>query len=89
MSVSCVVLGGDLVLSRTCPLVTQLALLLRMNQLPVQVSGYYGDDYLSYFVIEFDQFLAQRVNVGTSLPPARTKPQMQKAEEQSDELFAL
>ncbi|XP_065900045.1 TOM1-like protein 2 [Dysidea avara] len=38
---------------------------------------------------EFDQFLAQRVNVGTSLPPARTKPQMQKAEEQSDELFAL
>lgn len=39
--------------------------------------------------IEFDQFLAQRVTVGTSLPPARTKPQMQKAEEQNDELFAL
>lgn len=38
---------------------------------------------------EFDQFLAQRVTVGTSLPPARTKPQMQKAEEQNDELFAL
>ena len=40
-------------------------------------------------IIEFDQFLAQRVTVGTSLPPARTKPQMQKAEEQNDELFAL
>ena len=39
--------------------------------------------------VEFDQFLAQRVTVGTSLPPARTKPQMQKAEEQNDELFAL
>lgn len=89
MSVSSDILGGDVILSRMCPLVTQLPLLLRMNQLLVQVSGCYGDNYLPYSIIEFDQFLAQRVNVGTSLPPARTKPQMQKAEEQSDELFAL
>jgi len=40
-------------------------------------------------ILEFDQFLAQRVTMGASLPPARTKPQMQKAEEQNDELFAL
>lgn len=38
---------------------------------------------------EFDQFLAQRAAKGDSLPPARPRPQMQKAEDQSDELFAL
>ena len=65
-------------------------LLLRMNLQLVQV---FNDAVVTMVTIivnlEFDQFLAQRVTVGTSLPPARTKPQMQKAEEQNDELFAL
>ena len=38
---------------------------------------------------EFDQFLAQRAEKGEGLAPARARPQMQKAEDQSDELFAL
>lgn len=42
-----------------------------------------------FFFSEFDQFLAQRAAKGDSLPPARPRPQMQKAEDQSDELFAL
>lgn len=61
-----------------------------MNQLLVQVFINVVVTMATIIVIiEFDQFLAQRVTVGTSLPPARTKPQMQKAEEQNDELFAL
>lgn len=37
---------------------------------------------------EFDQFLAQRAEKGDSLPASR-RPQMQKADDQSDDLFAL
>lgn len=61
-----------------------------MNQQLVQVFNHVTVAMVTIItIIEFDQFLAQRVTVGTSLPPARTKPQMQKAEEQNDELFAL
>ena len=38
---------------------------------------------------EFDQFLAQRASKGETLPAERPRPQMQKAEDQSDELFSL
>ncbi|XP_064406991.1 TOM1-like protein 2 [Halichondria panicea] len=38
---------------------------------------------------EFDQFLAQRANKGEGLPASRPRPQMQQAEERSDELFQL
>lgn len=41
------------------------------------------------FSTEFDQFLAQRANKGDGLPAARPRPQMQKEEERSDELFQL
>lgn len=45
-------------------------------------------DFVTLF-IEFDQFLAQRAVKGDSLPAARPRPQMQKQEDQLDELFAL
>ena len=73
-----------------CPLLMVILLLVRMNQRLVQVCRNFVVTMVTVVIfVEFDQFLAQRVTVGTSLPPARTKPQMQKAEEQNDELFAL
>lgn len=38
---------------------------------------------------EFDQFLQQRSQQAESLPPARHRPQMQRKDDQPDELFAL
>lgn len=40
-------------------------------------------------IAEFDQFLQQRSLQADSLPPARHRPQMQRKEDQQDELFAL
>jgi len=45
--------------------------------------------YLRFVPPEFDQFLAQRTTKGENLPPSRPRPKMQKAEDQSDELFSL
>lgn len=39
--------------------------------------------------VEFDQFLAHRASKGEELPASRPRPQMQAAEERSDELFQL
>ena len=67
--------------------------LQQLNQQLVLVSEpnvcLYYVDLSHYDILEFDQFLAQRAAKGDSLPPARPRPQMQKAEDQSDELFAL
>jgi len=44
VSVSSDILGDDVIVFRMCPLVMWLPLLLKMNQLPVQVSGCHGDE---------------------------------------------
>lgn len=43
----------------------------------------------SLCLVEFDQFLQQRSQQADSLPPARHRAQMQRKDEQPDELFAL